>query len=238
MTNAEIGDIKDKVNTLSRAKEEDAPEYLTLVQDIVCPFYQGGDYFLCRNCNQPDEQLAICGECYVAQQNKEKALVWSTELQGAKKRAKVKLHTVEVGLQCNTCYVSKSCPLFEAGSACGIDWNPDVPREGSSLLDYLIEIQLQRVEKAKTIELIDGGVMDPILSGEMDRLTGLVATKKNLATSRFSMNIESSGNSPQGESILSKIFGAALAPAKQNTIEEAQVIELEAEPIKLETKEK
>jgi hypothetical protein len=49
----------------------------------------------------------------------------------------------------------------------------------------MIDLQMQRVTRARNMELIDGGMPDQTTSGEMDRLTGLIGMKDNLMLTDF-----------------------------------------------------
>ena len=139
--------------------------------------------------------------------------VWSPEFDKKTVRQKTPIKEVEIGLACDKCQISDSCPLFDIGSLCGIEWDikSDNPKQ---LLDWAINLQAKRVNRASTIESMEGGVPDITVSNEMDRMSKLVALKADLEQDKFSLKIEGSAQG-QGGGILASLFGDMTGKNKQ-----------------------
>jgi len=213
---------KQYAEFLDACEIEDYTDKVEALKKVTCRFFINGEYKKCTLCAQPAETVIECAGKYDEHQQKRPSLAWSKNLRTPKPRVKVKTQSLNIGLKCDSCYLNASCPSFEEDSECSIDWTPDMDiMNNESMIDYVIKIQSQRVNRANAIEQNDGGVPDVILSNEIDRLNNLINSKRNLNTSRFSMNIESSsGNATSGGgSILASIFGAALAGGGNKEIE-------------------
>jgi hypothetical protein len=226
--------IERNIEILFTADDEDK---VMVSKGIVCKFYQEGKNPSCKFCAQEDETVLACTEAYVELMKRAPALVWSPELEKPKKREKVAVLDTGIGMLCDACYLADNCPAFEAHSECGIEWG-DEAFEGKpvDIVKYLIKLQGERLTRAKAIELTDGGVPDQVLSTEMDRMSGLVATLNDMETPGWSLNINAKGNT--GGGILSSIFGgmgkSELPAENTNKIPasvEGEIIELESKPI-------
>lgn len=138
---------------------------------------------------------------------------------------------IGVGMNCNSCYIYDKCPMYRKDFACGIDWGDKKPATPADMMDFLIDIQYERVRRGSVIEKVDGGVADAGLSGEIDRLNDLMAAKAELGRERISVNIEAKGAGSGGAAtsagggILSKIFGGA-----PKEIEQPSTISIPAKP--------
>jgi hypothetical protein len=213
-----------------KAPEEDTLAGITtklnIYKKVVCPFYKGGGFKVCLTCTNPDDAVEDCGEAYRAQMDKRFAEVWSKDLAFPKKRDKILLQNVEVGLKCDSCYLSKNCPYMEEDSVCAIEWTPDIDfNSPHGLAEYLVKLQAQRIERAKLVEVTDGGVPDQILSMEMDRFSRLVAMQNDLSTNKLRISIDQttqSGSQSGGGGILAQLFGLG---APKQALPEAQEVE-------------
>lgn len=113
--------------------------------------------------------------------------------------------------------------------SCAIDWTAPIEElTPTNIVDYLIKIQAERVNRSQIQEKIDGGVADQNLSSEMDRLTGLIQAKQNLNSVRvnFSASVEGSADGVKaGGGILSQLFGKkeVIEPPKPDRIEIQEV---------------
>lgn len=189
----------------------------------ICPFFKGGDYSTCIKCTVENFDVDECTEYFLDRVDYVKIDIWSPkfDLPLAKARDKKKLEEVEnIGMTCDSCYMSEKCPEYEKHAACAIDFG-DIPTTDTEKLRMVIDAQTVRVKRASTFELIDGGVPDTNLSVEMDRLTGMIAMKDNLGREKLSVSIEASGGAAKaGGSILEKLFGggATVAPAPANKV--------------------
>ena len=178
---------------------------IEVAKKYSCAFYKGGNHPSCSFCKQPDEKVLECVEDWQTQMQTKPAMEWSPELDQLEKRDKTKLSEVSIGQHCDTCYLSDKCAMFKAKALCAIEWTPDLDfSNGKAVMDFMIKLQGERIQRAQMIELTDGGVPDMTLSGEMDRMTGLLESRANIGQDRVSINIEGSG---KGVGALSAIFG-------------------------------
>ena len=212
---------KDRPTLVLEALESNSPEDL---KAAVCPFFKGGNYSECRGCPQAETKVQDCAKEYLEHIEQRPMEVFA---EGFFKgvvihREKVSLDKLkDIGLVCDSCYMSDKCPIHQVHAACGIDWGtlPDTPKDR---IEELIKIQYARINRLKTFEQVDGGVADANLSQEMDRMTGLVQAKLDIEADKFSfkMDVQSRGNSG-GAGILASLFGKP-APV-ENQLPEAAV---------------
>lgn len=108
---------------------------------------------------------------------------------------------------CDSCFLANKCPGFEPGSNCLYDIPIEIRTKDQlrALQDSMIEMQTQRVLFMRMSEDVEGGYADPNLSGEMDRLTKMIAARQD-ADSGFSLKIEAKQHG-DGGGIMSRIFG-------------------------------
>lgn len=227
-----LDDIKNNLLALADADEEDVD--LT-VKGIVCPFYQKGNAPKCMLCVQKHDKLMECKEEYEEKIPNSPQEVWTPSFDIAKKRAK-KAKTKDVfhsiGRLCDSCYLADYCPEYEKNSTCSITFgskntSPEI------IIDKLIQIQSERVDIARAVEAVDGGIPDAGLSGEIDRMTNLIAVKQDVKADRFSLRIDgsSSGESSKGGGILSQVFGGMLSKNKQEALPEKAESVVELSPM-------
>jgi hypothetical protein len=169
---------------------------LDTLKNIVCNFHQAGSFPQCRTCIQEKQKVIFCTQNYKQIQAINPATFWTVACKTPKIREKVKLNSNQnieklgksVGLRCNQCYISASCPEFLPDSTCAIDFGLEIDhKDPLAVIEYIVKLQGERVGRAATIEVVDGGVPDQILSQEMDRFKNLaLALKeiKNVSSSR------------------------------------------------------
>ena len=208
----------------------------------LCPFYQKGGHTDCPGCLQTEKDLEECKDDYLSRISIHPMDLWSPEFDEALAKPREMIafgEAVSLGTTCNQCYMYDKCPYFRSGYMCKIDWGSEKPQTPESMLDFLIDLQYKRVKRSSVFEQVDGGVPDAGLSGEMDRLDGLIADKANLGRERFSLNVEASGSSTtSGGGILSKIFGGGSPKAIEEKpvekielpIEDAEYAEVKSAP--------
>lgn len=112
---------------------------------------------------------------------------------------------------CNTCFLKNTCPGFLADSNClyDIDLRVRTPEQLRGVLDGIIEMQLQRVIFMQMAEQQGGGPSDPNLSGEIDRLTKLIAARQKLEEKGAFISIRAQGAG--GPNIMEQVFGSQAA---------------------------
>lgn len=222
---------------ISLVKESDDKEHLI---KHLCPFYQKGGHPDCITCPQNEDKVLECKEYYLSRIVKIPMDIWEEDFDRNLVQARNKLpmsEIVGIGINCDSCYMYDKCPLFKAGYECAINWEENRPETPEKFYDFMINTQYERVRRASVFEKVDGGVPDAGLSGEIDRLNGLVMSKVNVNRERFSLNIEASSPASGGGGILAQLFGggkkelptAELTTLPEKTpetaIEEAVVIE-------------
>lgn len=206
---------------IAQIKEAEEPEDL---KKCLCPFFDKGGYPDCLTCRKTEADLDECRDYYLGRIRLVPLDLWSEEFDKfiVREREQVDLEEiVGIGINCDSCYMYDKCPMYKKGFACGIKWDTNKPKTPSDFMDFLIGTQYERVKRSAVFEKIDGGVPDAGLSGEMDRLHDLVASKIEMGRERLSVNIEATGASrPEGGGILAKLFGGG-SPAlpEKKTIE-------------------
>lgn len=226
--------IKKEDTPLIIGKDETLLELVEEITDVddlrnvVCPFYKKGKAAKCFGCKKEDEVVEECKDALVEGLLKrpQYGLVGATydttfdlPLVLARVVKERVTDTISMGLLCNTCHVSDNCPLYQLNYECGIDWREGVDTsDPKAVLGHLIDIQIQRVTRARKMEEIDGGMPDQTTSTEMDRLTGMIQTKDNLDADRFSMRIDATAKSGSaGGGILQKLFAGGGASTEALT---------------------
>lgn len=237
--------LKEGENLLDVVQEITEDEDL---KSVVCPFYKKGRATKCFGCKQEDETVEDCKDALIDGLLKRPVYglaeaIYTTEFDlplvlAREKKASVE-DTVSMGLLCNTCHVSDNCPLYQANYECGIDWKEGVDTSNpKEVMNHLIGLQMERVTRARKMELIDGGMPDQTTSTEMDRLTNMIGIKDNLDADRFSMRIDATQkNGSSGGGLLAKLFagggGASqeALPEADNTLEIKTIDFEELEPV-------
>lgn len=202
--------MKDSVVERIRLVKEAGDDY-ELLKKHLCPFYEKGSHPDCVGCSKTEAQLDECKEVYLEQITMRPMDIWTEEFEvfSVEKRDKVPIGEISgIGINCNSCYMYDKCPMYKKGYECGIEWDSGRPKNPAEFMDFLVEVQYERVNRARVFEKIDGGVPDANLSAEIDRLENFVMNKVEMGRERLSMKIEASGPATSGGGILSKIFGA------------------------------
>ena len=156
-------------------------------------------------------------------------------------------------LACNTCYKAGDCPEFRPDSVCAYDKifkNFDV-RNMDDIMDAMqgmANLNLGRMQRMAMFEIMDGGMADGTVTSMIDQNMNLLMKMKQLqdqqaqiiATQRRTMRSDGSTEetttvtNPTG-GILAQIFGTP-STANDDEMDEAEVIEAEAEEISDEVK--
>jgi hypothetical protein len=117
---------------------------------------------------------------------------------------------------CDTCILrDRGCPGYEPGAACLYEM-PIMIRtvsDAQALENGLISMQTQRVMFMKMTEDLEGGHVNPNLSGELDRLTRMLKNQREGRADRFSLHVTGS-NKPGEPGIIGSMFGKNVADAQ------------------------
>lgn len=223
-----LSKIKYNIDVLKSAPEGDFDH----VKSIVCKFFKAGGNPICKGCLQPEETLTECREEYLTLIESRPMEVWTKEFSQVTHREKKKVHEIlDMGLKCDTCYMAENCPLYEKKSMCAIDWGEEQNLSPREVVDKLIQIQFQRINRGSKIEQIDGGVPDQVLSSEIDRMQALIQARSDIDSDKFTLKINSKTSSGQqsGPGILAQLLGKgstppAALPEPDKTIDVAHTI--------------
>lgn len=238
--------MKDSVKKrIEQINKSEAPEDL---RKCLCPFFEKGGHPDCITCKRTEADLEECKEYYLDHIAMRPMDLWSEEFDVVimQPRGTVNVEdVVGVGSNCDNCYMYDKCPLYKKGYVCGINWGSNKPSTPAEFMDFLINMQYERVKRASVFEKLDGGVPDAGLSGEMDRLTDYLNTKDNMGRDRLSINVEASGAPRQSGGILSKLFGGGEPKAisekpasMEDAIDITEFQEVKPEPVKTSRKRK
>jgi hypothetical protein len=117
--------------------------------------------------------------------------------------------------QCDTCFVAANCPAFKPANTCAFSLPIEVKTKEQlkGLLTSIVEMQGQRVAFMRFAEELNGGYADPNTSQEVDRLLKLVASVKDLESSKEFVQITASRQASGG--VLSAIFGDRAGALKE-----------------------
>jgi hypothetical protein len=195
----------------------------------ICEFYTG--HTNCRGCKKTETRLEECVKEYSENIVARPQRNWDPSWDVIEVREKTPLSDIKnIGLGCDRCYLSDDCPLYKKKALCAVDWTTNIHElKPEKAIEAVIEIQSERIQRARAIEALDGGVPDQNLSMEIDRLSGLIATKADMESDKFSLKIEASAKS-SGGSILEKFFGGGMNKQVSNNepirIEEGTAVEL------------
>ena len=108
---------------------------------------------------------------------------------------------------CDSCFLASKCPMFEENTTCAynIPITIRTKEQMTALMDSMVEMQAQRVLFMKMAEDMEGGMVDPVLSSEIDRLGKLMKTKHEMEQEGFSLTVTAK---QQGQmSMVDRIFG-------------------------------
>jgi hypothetical protein len=84
--------------------------------------------------------------------------------------------------QCDSCYLSSSCPKYLAESACAFDFPVEIrsDEQWEQAAQTLVEMQYERIAFARFGEQVEGAGLSPRVGQEMDRFFKLLESVKTL----------------------------------------------------------
>ena len=108
---------------------------------------------------------------------------------------------------CDSCFLSSKCPAYKPNNTCAYNIPVQIrtKEQFRALTDTMLEWQTQRVLFGLTSEQMEGGMPDPNISAEMDRLSRLMKNKSEMEQEGFNIKIEASGRGEAG--VISRLFG-------------------------------
>jgi hypothetical protein len=146
-------------------------------------------------------------------------------------------------LSCDTCIKSMSCPDYQEGYVCAYNkmfkrFNTRDMRDIQDAMHSIAEMSLERLQRAMMFEMLDGGVLDPTVSGLMGesvKYMQMIQQMDNLGKQLVAQQrvvVDAQGNSetvttvsanPQQGGVLAKLFGG-MGDSKKG--EEKEVIDI------------
>lgn len=107
---------------------------------------------------------------------------------------------------CNSCFLSATCPEFEPDSNCKISSTPkvDTPEDVQQLLNRVIQIQGERVLFASMSERIQNAGLNPEVSAEMETLTKLMKDAREITSPVGGDEVMIKA---KGSGVISRLFG-------------------------------
>lgn len=137
---------------------------------------------------------------------------------------------------CDGCYLSSTCPAYEAGSSCAYHFPVEVRSESQvkALMSSMLELQATRVAFARFAEESNGGYPDAVVGQEIDRLVRMVdqVDRRKKRRERLTLSVESE-SSNGGTGVLSRIFGGKAQVGANRDSEPPQVLEAKVLPAEI-----
>jgi hypothetical protein len=120
------------------------------------------------------------------------------------------LKTVDPGVRnCDRCYLSSSCPASEPGSACAFSLPLEIRTKDqrADVAAALLEMQAGRVFSLRFAEELEGGITNPVLSGELDRFQKMLKSVEDMEENSFSVKITATQKGAAETGLISRLFG-------------------------------
>lgn len=120
------------------------------------------------------------------------------------------LKTVDPGVRtCDRCYLSSSCPAAEPGSACAFSLPVEIRTKDqrSDVNAAILEMQAGRLFSLRYAEELEGGIINPVLSGEIDRYMKIAKTVEDSEETGFSVKISATQKGAAETGLISRLFG-------------------------------
>jgi hypothetical protein len=136
------------------------------------------------------------------------ALVQNTAEDGTVSRPILK--TVDPGIRaCDRCYLSSSCPASDPGSTCAFSLPVEIRTKDqrADVAAALLEMQAGRVFSLRFAEELEGGITNPVLSGELDRFNKMLKTVEDMEENSFSVKITATQKGAAETGLISRLFG-------------------------------
>ncbi|MEU0215871.1 hypothetical protein ABZ281_12415 [Streptomyces sp. NPDC006265] len=136
------------------------------------------------------------------------ALVQETAEDGTVGRPVLK--TVDPGVRtCDRCYLSSSCPAVKPGSTCAFSLPVEIRTKDqrADVAAALLEMQAGRVFSLRFAEELEGGITNPVLSGELDRFNKMLKTVEDMEENSFSVKITATQKGAAETGLISRLFG-------------------------------
>jgi hypothetical protein len=120
------------------------------------------------------------------------------------------LKTVDPGVRnCDRCYLSSSCPAAQPGSACAFSLPVEIRTKDqrADVNAAILEMQAGRLFGLRYAEELEGGIINPVLSGEIDRYMKIAKTVEESEETGFSVKISATQKGAAETGLISRLFG-------------------------------
>jgi hypothetical protein len=117
--------------------------------------------------------------------------------------------------QCDACLLADLCPKFEPGAYCAFTVDVEIrdTDQAMAAMSTLIEIQMQRAQRAAFAEEVLGQGPDHTTSMELERVFRMFESMRRIQENRETLTIHASSSGDGG--VLSKIFGPRVGSANK-----------------------
>jgi hypothetical protein len=117
--------------------------------------------------------------------------------------------------QCDACLLADLCPKFEPGAYCAFTVDVEIrdTDQAMAAMSTLIEIQMQRAQRAAFAEEVLGQGPQHTTSVELERVFRMFESMRRIQENRETLTIHAS--SSDGGGVLSKIFGPRVGSANK-----------------------
>lgn len=105
------------------------------------------------------------------------------------------MNAVGDALMCDNCVVGIKCPKYKPSSTCAFDFSTPENNNGPlALIDFMINAQMARVNRAMFIESMEGGMTNKVFTKEIETLNMLNNTKVHMMIMARSKGVILSSN--------------------------------------------
>ena len=117
--------------------------------------------------------------------------------------------------QCDACLLADLCPKFEPGAYCAFTVDAEIrdTDQAMAAMSTLIEIQMQRAQRAVFAEEVLGQGPQSATSVELERVFRMFESMRRIQENRETLTIHASTSG--GDGVLSKIFGPRVGSANK-----------------------
>jgi hypothetical protein len=125
--------------------------------------------------------------------------------------------------QCDACLLADLCPKFEPGAYCAFTVDVEIrdTDQAMAAMSTLIEIQMQRAQRAVFAEEVLGQGPQHATSVELERVFRMFESMRRIQENRETLTIHASTSG--GDGVLSKIFGPRVGSANKELPEPVTV---------------
>ncbi|MGD6750270.1 hypothetical protein [Streptomyces sp. BH105] len=120
------------------------------------------------------------------------------------------LTTVDPGVRaCDRCYLSSSCPAVKPGASCAFSLPIEIRtrEQRADVNAAFLEMQAGRTFGARFAEELEGGILNPVVSAEIDRYMKMAKIVEEAEDSSFSVKITATQKGAAETGLISRLFG-------------------------------